>query len=111
MPRRFYVQLDTDDLHMLVVPPWFQAALLEWIKIPLPRSMAMSACRFCDEWVQVTHFGSHVVFGRTWPQTVIKYDLHIDDVVEFKLQAFAIKINIFKGDSSTARLYTCQQHG
>jgi hypothetical protein len=23
MPQRFYVQLSTDNLHMMVVPPWF----------------------------------------------------------------------------------------
>jgi hypothetical protein len=32
MPWRFYIQLKTDDLHMLVVPPWFQDALRKWIK-------------------------------------------------------------------------------
>jgi hypothetical protein len=29
MPRRFFVQLTTEDLHMVVVPPWFQHALQE----------------------------------------------------------------------------------
>ena len=86
-------------------------ALLDWIKIPLPRSVALSACRFCDEWVQVTHFCGEVVFGRNWPQTVRNYDLHIGDVVEFKIQAFVIQMKIYNGNSSTARLYTCQQHG
>jgi hypothetical protein len=33
-----------------------------------------------------------------------KYDLHIGDVVEFKLQAFVIKMIIFRADSTTARL-------
>jgi hypothetical protein len=31
IPQRFYVQLRTDDLHMLVVSPWFQHAQREWI--------------------------------------------------------------------------------
>jgi hypothetical protein len=90
MPRRFYVQLNTDDLHMIVVPPWFQDALREWIKIPLPRSVPLSACRFCYEWVQVTHHGGHVVFGQNWAQVVYKYDLHIGDIAVVKLQAFIL---------------------
>jgi hypothetical protein len=39
MPRRFYVKINTDDIHMTVVAPWFQDALREWIKIPLPHSV------------------------------------------------------------------------
>jgi hypothetical protein len=49
--------------------------LREWINILLPRSVPLSACRFCDEWVQVSYYGGQVVFGRNWPQTVYKYDL------------------------------------
>jgi hypothetical protein len=111
MPRRFYMQLSTDDLHMLVVPPWFQDALREWIKIPLPRSVPLSAYRFCDEWVQVTYHGGQVVFARNWVQTVNKYDLHHGEVMEFKLQAFVLKMIIYKADCSIARLYTCPDHG
>jgi hypothetical protein len=64
MPWRFYVQLSTDDLHMLFMPPWFQHVLQEWIKIPLPCSVQLYISRFCDEWVQVTYHGGQVVFGR-----------------------------------------------
>jgi hypothetical protein len=35
---------------MLVVPPAFQANLREWIEIPVSRSVAISAYRWCDEW-------------------------------------------------------------
>jgi hypothetical protein len=42
---------------MLIVPPSFQKVLKEWIKIPLPRCVVVSACRWCDEWEQVTYFG------------------------------------------------------
>jgi hypothetical protein len=62
--KAMIVQLSTDDLHMLVVPPWFQHTLREWINILLPRSVPLSACRFCDEWVQVSYYGGQVVFGR-----------------------------------------------
>ena len=31
MPRHFYTQLRRDDLHMLVIPRSFHAALKEWI--------------------------------------------------------------------------------
>jgi hypothetical protein len=81
---------------MLVVPPCFQDALREWIKISLPRSVPLSACRFCDEWVQVTHLAGQVVFNQNWAQVVYKYDLHIGDVVVFKLQAFALKMIIYR---------------
>jgi hypothetical protein len=65
MSRRFVMKLSTNDIHMLVVPPWFQHALREWIKIALPHSVPLSACRLCDEWVQVTDHGGQVVFGGT----------------------------------------------
>jgi hypothetical protein len=71
----------------------------------------LSTCRFCDEWVQVTHHGGHVVFGRKWAQVVYKYDLNIGDVVVFKLEAFTLKMVIYKAACSTARLYTCSDHG
>jgi hypothetical protein len=34
---------------MLVIPLTFQAILREWIKIPLPHSVAISARRWRDE--------------------------------------------------------------
>jgi hypothetical protein len=71
----------------------------------------LSACRFCDEWVQVSYHGGHVVFGRNWAHAVYKYDPHIGDAVEFKLQAFTLKMIIYKATCSTARLYTCPYHG
>jgi hypothetical protein len=92
---------------MLVVPPWFHQALREWIKIALPHSVSLSAWHFCDEWVQVTYYGGKVALCRNWPETVYKYDLHRDNVMAFKLQAFDIKMMIYKADSSTAGLYTC----
>jgi hypothetical protein len=55
--------------------------------------------------------GGQVVFGRNRAQVVYKYDLHYGDVVEFKLQAFALKMIIYKADCSTGRLYTCPDHG
>jgi hypothetical protein len=56
-PWRFIVQLTMDDLHMLIVLLWFQHALRDWIKIPLPHNVPLSSCRFCEEWVQVTYHG------------------------------------------------------
>jgi hypothetical protein len=34
--QRWYIQLDVNELHMLVIPLAFQQDLKEWIKIPLP---------------------------------------------------------------------------
>lgn len=52
-PRRFYVQLDDDDLVMLVIPRPFQPVLKDWLQIPLPRSMPLSECLYNADWVQV----------------------------------------------------------
>lgn len=76
MPRRFFAQLNTDDLHMLVAPPTFQRAPRDCIKITLPSIVALGACRLCDEWVQVTYHGGQLVLARNWPNVVCKYDLH-----------------------------------
>ena len=32
VPRRFYVQLDSDDLHMLVIPPAFDMVLKQFLR-------------------------------------------------------------------------------
>jgi hypothetical protein len=41
-PRMFIVQLTMDDLHMLIMLLWFQHALQDWIKIPLPHNVLLS---------------------------------------------------------------------
>ena len=111
VPRRFIMQLEQDDLHMLIVPPTFQKALRDWIRIPLPRVVPVSACRWCDEWVQVDWFNGQVALRKNWPELVYKYDLQHADVLEFKLQAFVVKMTIYKAGSSTVRQYTCPDHG
>jgi hypothetical protein len=58
-------------LRWFIVPPWFQHALREWSKIPLPRGVLLSACRFYDEWAQVTYHGDQVVFGMNLVQATI----------------------------------------
>ena len=111
VPRRCVIQLDTEDVHMLVVPPAFQQGFRDWIRIPLPRVVPVSDCRWCDEWVQVDWFKGQVVFKKNWSELVNKYDLVHDYVVELKLQAFGVKLTIYKADNSSARQYTCPDHG
>jgi hypothetical protein len=60
--------------------------------------------------VQVTYHGGQVLFGRKWAHTVYKYDLHYGDFGEFKLQAFVLKMIIYKADCSTSMLYICPNH-
>jgi hypothetical protein len=64
-----------------------------------------------DESVQLTYHGGQVVFGRNCAQTVYKYDIHHADVVEFNLQVVVINTIIYRADSSSARVYTCHDHG
>jgi hypothetical protein len=66
---------------MLLIPHEFQQGLMEWIKIPLSRSVALSACRFYDEWVQVTYHGGQMVLGRSWREIVHRYNLLYKDNV------------------------------
>jgi hypothetical protein len=58
IPRQCDVQRDVKDFHMFIVSLAFQPGLREWIKIPLPHSVAVSACRWCDEWVEVAYHDS-----------------------------------------------------
>jgi hypothetical protein len=44
-----------------------------------------------------------VVLARNWPEVIFKYDLERGDVVEFKINAFILKMNIFKPNSSSAK--------
>jgi hypothetical protein len=41
---------------------------------------------------------------------VSKYDLKRDDVLEFKIKAFSLKMNIYKHNSSSAKTYVCPDH-
>jgi hypothetical protein len=70
--------------------------LREWIKIPLPRSVTISAYHWYDELVQVTYHDEQMVLGRNWPVVIYKYDLEHVDVLEFKIKAFDLKMNIYK---------------
>jgi hypothetical protein len=91
---------------MLIGPPVTHAGFREWIKIPLPFS-AISACRWCDQWLQVTYHGGQVMLGRNWPVAAYKYDMKHDNLLEFKIKAFGLKINIYKHNSSSAKTYVC----
>ena len=113
VPRRFYVQLERDDLHMLLIPRSFHASLKEWMMIPLPRCIAIDAYKFWDEHVQLQYYKNtgEIVIGRNWPDVVHSYNLEEDDVLVFKLTATGFKMDIYKNMDSTARGYTCPEHG
>jgi hypothetical protein len=53
---------------------------------------------------------ARVVLSMNCMQTVYMYDLHHGEVMEFKLYVIAMKMIIYKDDSSTARLYTFPDH-
>ena len=110
-PQQFYAQLDRDDLYMLVGPRTFQPVLREWFQIPLPRCLPISACHYCDEWVQVSMHGEEMVLGHNWPEVVRKYELEEADAIVFKLTGWGLKLAIFKSASSTSRDYACPYHG
>jgi hypothetical protein len=58
--------------------------------------MGVSTCHFCDEWVQVAYHGNQMAFARNWPEIIHIYDLHYNDIVKFKIQAFILKMTIYK---------------
>lgn len=60
---------------------------MDWLKIPLPRCIPVSTCRWCDEWVQVAQFGSEVALFTNRKEFVLNYDLEYNDTLEFKIQA------------------------
>ena len=97
---------------MMLIPRSFHASLKEWLMIPLPRCIAIGACKYCDEHVQLQYFKNtdEIVIGRNWPDVVYKYSLEVDDVLVFKLTAMGFKMDIYKNDESTARSYTCPDH-
>jgi predicted MPP superfamily phosphohydrolase len=37
-----------------------------------------------------------MAFARNWPEIVHIYDLHYNDIVKFKIQAFIMKMTIYK---------------
>jgi hypothetical protein len=46
-----------------------------------------------------------LVLARNWLEVVFKYDLERGDMVEFKINAFSLNINIYKRNSSSAKIY------
>jgi hypothetical protein len=50
-----------------------------------------------------------VVLARNCPEVVFKYDLERGDMVEFKINAFSLNINIYKRNSSSAMIYVCPE--
>jgi hypothetical protein len=52
-----------------------------------------------------------VVLARNWPKVIFKYDLERGDLVEFKINAFVLKMNIYKHNSSSTKTYLCPNHG
>jgi hypothetical protein len=52
-----------------------------------------------------------VVLARNWREVILKYDLGRGDMVEFKINAFRLNINIYKRNSSSRETYVCPNHG
>jgi hypothetical protein len=50
-----------------------------------------------------------LVLVRNWLEVVFKYDLERGDMVEFKINAFSLNINIYKRNSSSAKIYVCPE--
>jgi hypothetical protein len=46
-----------------------------------------------------------VVLGRNWTAVVYKYDLELDDVLQFKIKTFSLKMNMYKWKSFSAKTY------
>ena len=107
------MQLDREDLHMLLIPRSFHDSLKAWLLIPLPRCVAIGACKYRDEHCQLQFYKDtgEIIIGRNWPDVVYKYSLEVGDILVFKLTATGLKMDIYKNTNSTARSYTCPEHG
>jgi hypothetical protein len=93
--------------HQLAFHQWLRG----WIKIPLPRSVGLSACCYCNEWVQVTYHGGHVVFGSNWPELVFKYELEYNNVVDgVQDQGVLYQDEDLQEQQLHRRLYTYPNH-
>ena len=110
LPHGFYVQLDMDDMHKLVIPPAFQKALKVFLKFSLPTCIGMSVCRWCQEWVSVTEFGGQIVLGRGWRDFALNHDLQYNDILVFTLKEFSLQVKIYKVETSTVMAYICPHH-
>jgi hypothetical protein len=57
--------------------------------------------------VYVVYHSGLVVLGRNWLAAIYKYDPKHDDVLEFKIKAFGLKMSMYKPNSSSAMTYVC----
>ena len=110
VPRRFYVQLDMDDMHMLVIPSAFQKVLKVFLKFRLPTSICLSACRSCEEWISVTELDGQIVLSRGWRCFARNHDLQYNDMLVFSLKNYGLQVKIYKAASSIMMPYFCPIH-
>ena len=111
MPQRFFVQIDKNNIHMLIIPRSFHAVLLGWLLTPLPCCIPMLACKFYDEWVEVSMHVNMVVLGRNWRRFYFRYNLKEHDDVVFKLTVTGLKLRIYKSGTCMEESFRCALHG
>ena len=94
MLRRFYVQLDLDELEMVVIPPDFRKVLKVFLRFCLPTSICVSANCSCEDWVSVTELDGQMVLSRGWHGFVVSHGLQLNDILVFSLKYSGLQVKI-----------------
>ena len=120
-PSRFYVQVTEVDLVALVIPSSFTDALVNHTNIRrLAKArhskfsekvdMPIWVKSFCHTKVQLQWVDGHLVLLNGWDKLARRLQLHVDDILSFKLQNCGFKMNVLKHETSTSSIYTCSAH-
>ena len=92
-PIRFYVQIrDREDIAMLIIPPKFRSVMKKWLVTGPPRVVSLSTNKWCEFWVQVQMFKSHMVLGRGWEYFCRRRKIVPGDLLVFRLSGLGLNV-------------------
>lgn len=106
-PKRFYVQLDKDDLYMLVIPEEFRT----YVKgRPYPQLLIIQGGKECEWVVEANLFKDAVVLDNGWPRFAAFHDLKENDYIMLKVIANGFKITMYDRITSCKKVMLCREH-
>jgi hypothetical protein len=111
--RRFYVQLRTCDLLVIVLPPaiaWEVSRVLK-VTAQAGATMPLYHDEFCEYDIHMVWYQGTLFFMRGWEAMVNKLKLRQDDVLVFELDINCFHVTLIRATSSIQPVIKCKRHG
>ena len=106
-PKRFYVQLDNNDLYMLIIPKELRC----YVKgRPYPQLVEIVCGKDCGWVVHAKTYKDEVVLDKGWPACAAFHELKERDYLVFKAAADGFKMTIYDRTTSYQKVFICDEH-